>query len=77
MKANCEHIILTSFCHLQMWCMTETTEYLRTMREKGNHPPGRYRVIGPVSNMKEFGVAFNCPGGSYMNPDDNKRCVLW
>lgn len=58
-----------------MWCMTETDYYLKEMHVKNNYSPGRYRVIGPLSNMKEFADAFNCPADSKMNPID--KCTLW
>lgn len=58
-----------------MWCMTETNYYLEQMYKKNVYSPGRYRVIGSVSNMKEFADAFHCPIGSKMNPA--KKCTLW
>lgn len=58
-----------------MWCMTETDDYLQTMNAKDAHSPGRFRVIGAVSNMPEFAEAFNCPLGSKMNPVE--KCSLW
>ena len=29
-----------------------------------NHPPSPFRVLGPLSNMKEFSKDFNCPEGN-------------
>ncbi|XP_012281297.2 endothelin-converting enzyme 1 [Orussus abietinus] len=47
--------------------------YLIQFRQSHSFP--RLRVIGSLSNMKEFSEAFKCPKGSPMNPDT--KCVLW
>ena len=39
------------------------------------HALDRFRVIGPLSNMREFTNDFNCPVGSKMNPV--KRCAVF
>jgi putative endopeptidase len=41
------------------------------------HPPGRYRVIGPLSNMPEFQQAFQCKPGDAMVRPEAARCALW
>ncbi|OWF55370.1 neprilysin-like [Mizuhopecten yessoensis] len=41
----------------------------------GQHSPPRFRVIGTLQNMKEFADTYNCPKGSYMNPEH--KCRLW
>lgn len=55
--------------------MQESNAYLQNMHDKGLYPPGRYRVIGAVSNLEDFATTFNCPKGSAMNPE--KKCRLW
>jgi endothelin-converting enzyme/putative endopeptidase len=50
-------------------------EAQRTMVQRGPHPIGKYRVIGPVSNMPEFAKAFHCAPGSEMVRE--KRCEVW
>lgn len=37
--------------------------------------PGMFRVLGPMSNMKEFAKDFQCPEGSKMNPKN--KCEVW
>ncbi|KAH9491463.1 hypothetical protein Btru_049931 [Bulinus truncatus] len=39
------------------------------------HCNERYRVIGSVSNSRDFGAAFNCPLNSPMNPE--RKCEIW
>jgi putative endopeptidase len=41
------------------------------------HPPGKYRVIGPLSNMPEFQQAFQCEAGDAMVRPEATRCALW
>ena len=40
-----------------------------------SHSPGKVRTLGSLRNLKEFSDAWNCPVGSYMNPE--KKCKLW
>ena len=39
------------------------------------HSPGPIRVVGPLSNSREFAAAYNCKPGSRMNPSD--KCSVW
>ena len=41
------------------------------------HPTGKYRVIGPLSNMPEFWKAFGCGGTAPMVRPPEKRCEVW
>ena len=41
------------------------------------HPPGKYRVLGPLSNMPEFARAFQCKTGDSMARPEPDRCSLW
>jgi len=52
-------------------------EAQRTMVQNGPHPVGKYRVIGPVSNMPEFAAAFGCKAGAEMVRPADKRCEVW
>jgi len=41
------------------------------------HPPGKYRVIGPLSNLPEFQKVFDCPADAPMVRPPEKRCEVW
>ncbi|CAG5129624.1 unnamed protein product [Candidula unifasciata] len=59
----------------QMWCAKEAPVLVRFMVLRDVHPPGKFRLIGPLQNSEDFAKAYNCPRGSYMNPD--KKCSMW
>ena len=50
-------------------------KYAKPQIETGAHAPGRYRILGPLSNNEDFARDFNCPLGSLMNPE--KKCKVW
>jgi endothelin-converting enzyme/putative endopeptidase len=41
------------------------------------HPPGKFRVLGPLSNMPEFEHAFSCKAGDEMVRSEAERCSVW
>ncbi|HEX3572446.1 MAG TPA: M13 family metallopeptidase [Acidobacteriaceae bacterium] len=41
------------------------------------HPPGHFRVIGPLSNMPKFQNAFKCKAGDAMVRAETDRCAVW
>jgi membrane metallo-endopeptidase-like protein 1 len=51
------------------------SEAMKMRITTGVHSPGQFRVLGPMSNMKDFSVDFSCPEGSKMNPV--KKCEVW
>ncbi|KAJ8956318.1 hypothetical protein NQ318_015056 [Aromia moschata] len=59
----------------QVWCSTVTKEAMTLQIDKDSHSPAQYRVIGALSNLKEFSEQFQCPKGSKMNPE--KKCEVW
>jgi putative endopeptidase len=59
----------------QVWCEKERPEALRRSVLTNPHSPGRYRVIGTLSNSPEFQKAWSCPAGSPMAPVE--RCRVW
>jgi len=52
-------------------------EALRTAVATDPHPPGHFRVIGPLSNMPEFQKAFSCKEGDAMVRAEAERCSVW
>ena len=52
-------------------------EAARMAAQTDPHPPGKFRVLGPLSNMPEFQKAFACKDGSAMVRIETERCVLW
>lgn len=59
----------------QVWCSSVTKEADALQIEKDPHSPPKYRVIGALSNLKEFSKEFNCKLGSKMNP--KQKCEVW
>lgn len=58
----------------QIWCLDEGPEYDK-IAARDSHSPGKYRVLGSLSNSPEFSETWNCPVTSPMNPPD--RCIIW
>lgn len=52
-------------------------ETQRQMALTDPHPIGKYRVIGPMSNMSEFAKAFSCKAGDPMVRPANEKCEIW
>ena len=52
-------------------------EAARTMAQGDPHPIGKFRVIGPLSNLPEFQKAFGCKPGSLMVRAEAERCDVW
>jgi endothelin-converting enzyme/putative endopeptidase len=50
-------------------------ETQRTMVQSDPHPIAKFRVIGPLSNIPEFGQAFSCKASSPMVREP--RCEVW
>ncbi|MGZ4876441.1 MAG: M13 family metallopeptidase, partial [Candidatus Angelobacter sp.] len=52
-------------------------ETQRTMVQGDPHPIGKYRVIGPLSNLPEFKQAFSCKNDAAMVRPAANRCTVW
>ncbi|XP_028650828.1 endothelin-converting enzyme 2b isoform X1 [Erpetoichthys calabaricus] len=59
----------------QVWCSVWTPESAHEGLMTDPHSPPKYRVIGTLSNSKDFAEHFGCTLGSPMNP--GKRCEVW
>lgn len=57
------------------WCAKYKDEYLEIVVTADGHSPNEFRVIGPLSNSKDFAADFKCAVGSKMNPA--KKCTVW
>jgi putative endopeptidase len=61
----------------QAWRTNMRPEFMKQMVKTNPHSPGRFRVLGPLSNMKEFYAAFNVKPGDAMYRNDNERAEIW
>jgi putative endopeptidase len=52
-------------------------ETQRVMMQVDPHPIGKYRVIGPLSNLPEFATAFGCKAGAEMVRPPATKCDVW
>jgi putative endopeptidase len=61
----------------QIWRNNQREEDLKLRLNTDPHSPGRFRTIGPVSNMEEFAKAFNIPPNSPMIRPPDQRINIW
>ncbi|XP_037550251.1 phosphate-regulating neutral endopeptidase PHEX [Nematolebias whitei] len=67
-------LFFLSYAHVR--CNSYRPEAAREQIQNGAHSPPKYRVIGAMSNYKEFQKAFNCPESSVMNRGA-QSCRVW
>ncbi|XP_011548063.3 neprilysin-4 [Plutella xylostella] len=67
---NHTHTQLFFLNFAQVWCGAMRPEAMRNKLKTAVHSPGRFRVIGTLSNSYDFAREFNCPVGSPMNPEE-------
>jgi len=58
-----------------VWRTKYRTEALINQIRTGQHSPGRWRILGPMSNMQAFSQAFSCKPGDAMVASD--PIVVW
>jgi len=61
----------------QIWRNVQRDEDLKLRLNTDPHSPGRFRTIGPLSNMIEFQKAFEIPDGSPMVRPTDQRVNIW
>ena len=60
-----------------IWRNTIRDEALRVRLNTDPHSPGKYRTIGPLSDLPEFHEAFSCQAGSAMVVPEAQRPSIW
>ena len=59
----------------QSWCAVFRPEEMKKRILTGVHSPNQFRVLGTLTNMKQFSDDFQCTTGTAMNPAD--KCEVW
>jgi putative endopeptidase len=65
------------FGFAQIWRNNQRDEDLKLRLNTDPHSPGRFRTIGPLSNLVEFQKAFDIPDGSPMIRVADQRVNIW
>jgi len=61
----------------QVWKNNIRDEALKLRLKTDVHSPGKYRVLGPLSNIPEFHEAFGIAKGDGMYRDEDVRVQIW
>lgn len=61
----------------QLWRNLITPQAAKSLLARDPHPPGEWRVNGPLSNMPEFKAAWGCKDGDTMVRPDSLRARIW
>lgn len=61
----------------QIWRNNQREEDLKLQINTNPHSPGRFRAVGPLSNLVEFQNAFDVPDGSPMTRTAEQRVNIW
>lgn len=68
-------LVVTGLSPFQVWCSVRTPESSHEGIITDPHSPSRFRVIGTISNSREFSEHFGCEADAPMNP--RHKCELW
>ncbi|EDW67881.1 neprilysin-4 [Drosophila virilis] len=72
---NYTNMQLFFISYAQIWCNDAHTRVRNLQVSTDQHVPGKFRVIGPLSNFDEFAKEFQCGQGTRMNPE--KKCKIY
>ncbi len=61
----------------QAWRTNQRPEQLKLQINTDVHPPARWRVLGPLSNIPAFRQAFGCKEGDAMVRPDSLQVQIW
>ncbi|XP_043656200.1 neprilysin-4-like [Drosophila teissieri] len=73
LRYSANQLFFISFA--QVWCNDAHPSVKALQVSTDQHMPGKFRVIGSLSNFEEFSKEFNCPAGAAMNPKE--KCILY
>ena len=59
------------------WMINERSEAIASQVKSNEHPPAKFRVLGPLSNIPEFYTTFNVKPGDAMWRPDSVRVKIW
>jgi predicted metalloendopeptidase len=60
-----------------IWRTSIRDDAARVRLNTDSHSPGRFRVMGPLSDLPEFHAAFGCPAGAPMVRPEAERPSIW
>jgi predicted metalloendopeptidase len=60
-----------------IWRGQYRDEAMRVQLNTNPHSPGKWRVLGPLSNLPEFYDAFSCAEGAPMRRAEADRPSIW
>ena len=58
---------------MKVWCDLSTPEAAHLSALEDAHSPPRVRVLGTLSNSRQFAEEFSCAPGTRMNSRDPKK----
>jgi len=61
----------------QTWCEVDRKKSALNSVMTDEHAPGKFRVIGGLTQFRPFAEAYHCPAGAPMAPPEDQRCHLW